>query len=75
MLKNRERNVNITKREMEENKTQMELLEMKNTISEIKKYTDDINRRLGMPEKKISELKTSQYPKKKEREKKLCLNE
>lgn len=75
MLKNRERNVNITKREMEENKTQMELLEMKNTISEIKKYTDDINRRLGMPEKKIGKLKTSQYPKKKEREKKLCLNE
>lgn len=75
MLKNRERNVNITKREMEENKTQMELLEMKNTISEIKKYTDDINRRLGMPEKKIGKSKTSQYPKKKEREKKLCLNE
>lgn len=75
MLKNRERNVNITKREMEENKIQMELLEMKNTISEIKKYTDDMNRRLGMPEKKSVNLKTSQYPKKKERKKKLCLNE
>lgn len=36
ILKNPEENINIIKREMEENNTQIKLLEMKSTISEIK---------------------------------------
>lgn len=65
--------INIIKREMEENKTQMDFLEMKNTTSEMKNTLDGIYNWLDTAEENISELgdlAIKMIKRKKEKEKK-----